>query len=69
MQRKIFDDFTLLNGQVLKPGDNVFFPIRAVLSDPQLYYEPDKFNPDRFLDKAKSKSVAQTATQTKQYSV
>ncbi|CAI6337029.1 unnamed protein product [Periconia digitata] len=69
VQRKVCEDLELSNGKILKAGDNVFFPTRAVLCDPDIYPDPDKFNPYRFLDQSGSDSVVHTATQTKHYSV
>lgn len=69
MQRKVFEDVELSNGQILKAGQNIFFPTRAVLSDATLYPEPDKFDPYRFLKTHDEDIVAHTVTQTKHYSV
>ncbi|XP_057336081.1 cytochrome P450 9e2-like [Microplitis mediator] len=35
---------------LLKTGDCVWFPVYPIHRDPDHYSEPDKFNPDRFLD-------------------
>lgn len=34
----------------LKPGDTVWFPVYPIHRDPQYYPNPDKFDPERFLD-------------------
>nr|CAH7728513.1 unnamed protein product [Callosobruchus chinensis] len=39
----------------LKPGDKVVVPIMAIHMDPEYYPEPEKFDPERFSEKVKSK--------------
>ncbi|XP_012230654.1 cytochrome P450 9e2-like [Linepithema humile] len=41
----------------LKPGDNVWFPIYALHHDSKYYPEPEKFDPDRFLNGKVDNSV------------
>ncbi|XP_066290199.1 cytochrome P450 2U1-like [Branchiostoma lanceolatum] len=42
---------TTLNGYTIPADATLFFNLWSVHRDPQLFPEPDKFNPDRFLDK------------------
>jgi len=41
----------------LKPGDIVWFPSYALHRDPKYYSQPDKFNPERFLNGDVNNSV------------
>ncbi|KAH0547061.1 hypothetical protein KQX54_016896 [Cotesia glomerata] len=38
---------------MLNPGDNIWIPIHAIHRDPQYYPNPDKFEPERFMDDEK----------------
>ncbi|XP_012347837.2 cytochrome P450 9e2 [Apis florea] len=38
----------------VKPGMNVWIPVKAIHHDPKYYDEPEKFKPERFLDNGKS---------------
>ncbi|XP_019640068.1 PREDICTED: cytochrome P450 2U1-like [Branchiostoma belcheri] len=42
---------TALNGYTIPAGANILVNLWSVHMDPQLFPEPDKFNPDRFLDR------------------
>ncbi|XP_029665118.1 cytochrome P450 9e2-like [Formica exsecta] len=41
----------------LKPGDSIWFPHYALHRDPKYYSQPDKFDPDRFLNGEVDNSV------------
>ncbi|XP_067207243.1 cytochrome P450 9e2-like [Linepithema humile] len=41
----------------LKPGDTIWFPIYALHHDSKYYSQPEKFNPDRFLNDEVDNSV------------
>jgi cytochrome P450 family 9 len=47
------------NGEplTLKPGDNIWFPVYALHHDSKYYSEPEKFDPDRFLNGEVNNSV------------
>lgn len=36
---------------VMKPGSEILIPVSSIHSNPEYYEEPEKFDPDRFLDK------------------
>lgn len=38
----------------VKPGMNVWIPVKAIHHDPRYYDEPEKFKPERFLDNGKN---------------
>ncbi|XP_011647773.1 cytochrome P450 9e2-like [Pogonomyrmex barbatus] len=42
---------------ILKPGDNIWFPSYSLHRDPKYYPEPDKFNPERFVNGEVDNSV------------
>ncbi|OJJ45961.1 hypothetical protein ASPZODRAFT_133815 [Penicilliopsis zonata CBS 506.65] len=64
IQRKAMEPIVLSDGTVLQPGDNVMVPTRGILQDPEIYPDPDRFDPYRFLQ-----SQHQTVTQTLDYTV
>ncbi|XP_072758463.1 cytochrome P450 9e2-like [Anoplolepis gracilipes] len=41
----------------LKPGDHIWFPLSALHYDPKYYSQPNKFDPDRFLNGEMDNSV------------
>lgn len=41
----------------VKPGDNIWFPHYSLHRDPKYYFQPDKFDPDRFLNGEVDNSV------------
>lgn len=40
---------------MIERGTNVFVPVYAVQNDPEYYPNPEKFDPDRFLEEEKNK--------------
>jgi len=42
---------------ILKPGDNIWFPTYALHHDSKYFPQPEKFNPDRFLNNEVNNSV------------
>ncbi|XP_039310445.1 cytochrome P450 9e2 [Solenopsis invicta] len=42
---------------IIKPGDTVWFPGFSLHRDPKYYSDPDKFDPERFLDNSVNNSI------------
>lgn len=49
VQRKALKNFTFSNGMQVPAGNLVAVPQRVVMSDPERYTEPQKFNPYRYM--------------------
>lgn len=47
------NDYTLPNGAIMPKGTYVIIPVLAFHRDPNLYENPDQFNPDRFSEQYK----------------
>uniref|UniRef100_A0A914UK66 Uncharacterized protein n=1 Tax=Plectus sambesii TaxID=2011161 RepID=A0A914UK66_9BILA len=54
--RKVFED-TVINGYRIPGNTPVLAQIHTVLQDPKLFPQPERFNPDRFLDETKQKFI------------
>lgn len=53
LQRQCLKPYTLPGSELtIEPGTNVFFPIIGLQRDPELYQQPERFNPERFTDPA-----------------
>lgn len=49
VQRKVLKDFKFSDGSVVPAGNVICVPQQAVMRDPELYYRPNEFLPNRFV--------------------
>ncbi|XP_038697127.1 cytochrome P450 93A2-like [Tripterygium wilfordii] len=49
LRRQCFEDMKV-NGYDIKAGTKIFINVYAIMRDPSMWIEPDKFVPERFLD-------------------
>ncbi|KAJ8929787.1 hypothetical protein NQ314_017489 [Rhamnusium bicolor] len=61
LNRKCKEDYVIKEtGLVIEKGTPILIPIDGIHNDPEYYPEPEKFDPDRFIDGNKQNSQSCT---------